>query len=151
MLKYVSCLWQLKNVTKSSSRNDTLGVTEVRGQVRQTCFPSGMINFHNMRFNTSHFSSRWSDSSSNRKSSLTSTKIFLLCLKDFFFPFATWGAKCKQQNFTYNRTKIETDLKKNSLRQTPFPLAEIPGTTHFIIQSLKKAWYDQKENCQSHI
>lgn len=93
MLKYVSCLWQLKNVTKSSSRNDTLGVTEVRGQVRQTCFPSGMINFHNMRFNTSHFSSRWSDSSSNRISSLTSTKIFLLCLKDFFFSICNLRGK----------------------------------------------------------
>ena len=31
-----------------------IGVTEVPGQVRQTFFPSGMINlsaFHNMRFN----------------------------------------------------------------------------------------------------
>ena len=52
-----------------------IGVTEVPGQVRQTYFPSDTKNlstFRNMRFDTSRFPGKWSDSSGDRISSLTS-------------------------------------------------------------------------------
>ena len=109
-----------------------IGVTEVPGTVRQTCFPSGTINlstFHNMRFNTSQFSAKWSDSSGNRISNLSTTKIFILCF-ELARIFSACDSRSKMQTKKlYVQPYKNWDRfrkKQNSLRQTPPLSLEIP-------------------------
>ena len=61
------------------------------------------------------------DSCGDRISSLTNTKIFILCFKlarFIFSAFVTREAQCKQRNITYNSNKIETGLEKNFIKTT---------------------------------
>ena len=64
------------------------------------------------------------DSCGDRISSLTNTKIFILCFKLAIFIFSTFvtrEAQCKQRKITYNSKKIETGLEKKFIKTTSFP------------------------------
>ena len=93
-------------------------------------FIYNLSTFHNMHFDTSRYSGKWSDSSGRRISSLTSTKIFILCFKLARFIVSICDSRSKMQT-----TKLYIQLNENwdwsekkiSLRQPPSPPLEIPG------------------------
>ena len=135
-----------------SAETVQIGVTEVFGQMRQTHFQSVTTNsstFHNMRFDLQALLGKMSDASGDRISSLTSTKMFILCFKlaRFIINIFFLRSRLEKQNAN-NETlratvwKLRPVWKKKIIEATHLPLSgnswafDPPTPPEFPIPSL---------------